>query len=119
MVPNTSELLPDPDSPVKAVSRRFGSSTLTSLRLFTRAPCTRIKSWRSAMCAAGDGAAVFLAFFVPLLIVPPSVGRRRLRALYRRGRLDLGPVEPWLRAPLHAVARAARAGPAGALSAPP
>ena len=37
IVPNTSELLPDPDTPVNAVSRRFGISTLTSLRLLTRA----------------------------------------------------------------------------------
>ena len=48
MVSNTSELLPEPDTPVNTVSRRFGISTLTSLRLFTRAPCTRIRSWLSA-----------------------------------------------------------------------
>src|SRR6188472_4404694 len=34
--------------PVNAVSRRFGISTLRSLRLLTRAPCTRIRSWLSA-----------------------------------------------------------------------
>src|SRR5215213_6512752 len=45
MVPNTSELLPEPETPVNTVSRRFGISTLRSLRLFTRAPCTRITSW--------------------------------------------------------------------------
>src|SRR5512134_2837050 len=50
MVPNTSELLPEPDTPVNTVSRRFGSSTLTSLRLLTRAPCTRMRSWLSASC---------------------------------------------------------------------
>src|SRR5438067_1200328 len=50
MVLNTSELLPEPETPVNTVSRRFGSSTLTSLRLFTRAPCTRIRSCRSATC---------------------------------------------------------------------
>src|SRR5436190_18619931 len=54
MVPNTSELLPEPETPVNTVSRRFGSSTLMSLRLFTRAPCTRIRSWRSAACNSGD-----------------------------------------------------------------
>src|ERR1700710_862857 len=59
MVPNTSELLPEPETPVNTVSRRFGSSTVTSLRLFTRAPCTRIRSWLSASCGA-------------LLIVSPS-----------------------------------------------
>src|SRR5215208_1310744 len=45
IVPNTSELLPDPETPVNTVSQRFGISTLTSLRLFTRAPCTLIRSW--------------------------------------------------------------------------
>src|SRR4051794_25662341 len=49
IVPNTSELLPEPETPVNTVSRRFGISTLTSLRLFTRAPCTRMRSWLSAM----------------------------------------------------------------------
>src|SRR6478735_8745330 len=48
MVPNTRELLPDPETPVNAVSRRFGISTSTSLRLLTRAPYTRIRSWLSA-----------------------------------------------------------------------
>src|SRR6478672_1368954 len=48
IVPNTSELLPDPDTPVKTVRRRFGSSMLTSLRLFSRAPWTLIRSWLSA-----------------------------------------------------------------------
>src|SRR4051812_15993001 len=51
MVPKTSELLPEPDTPVKTVSRRFGISRLTSLRLFTRAPVTRIRSWLSATCS--------------------------------------------------------------------
>src|SRR5690554_328806 len=48
MVPKTSELLPEPETPVKTVSRRFGSSTLTFFRLFTRAPCTRMLAWLSA-----------------------------------------------------------------------
>ncbi len=48
MVPNTRELLPDPDTPVNTVSRRLGSSRLTSFRLFSRAPCTRMTSWLSA-----------------------------------------------------------------------
>jgi len=52
-VPNTSELLPEPETPVNTVRRRFGSSTLTSLRLLTRAPCTRIRSWLSAAGSAG------------------------------------------------------------------
>jgi hypothetical protein len=48
IVAKTSELLPEPEMPVKTVSRRFGISTLTPLRLFSRAPCTRIRSWLSA-----------------------------------------------------------------------
>src|SRR6185295_11676282 len=50
MVPNTSDDLPDPETPVNTVSRRLGMSTLTSLRLFSRAPWTRIRSWLSAGC---------------------------------------------------------------------
>ena len=42
IVSNTSELLPEPETPVNTVSRRFGISTLTSLRLLTRAPRTSI-----------------------------------------------------------------------------
>lgn len=49
VVSNTSELLPEPDTPVKTVSRRLGSSTLTAFRLFSRAPWTRIRSWLSAL----------------------------------------------------------------------
>ena len=44
MVPKTSELLPEPDTPVNTVSSRFGISTLMSLRLLTLAPTTRITS---------------------------------------------------------------------------
>ena len=33
---------------MNTVSRRLAISTLTSLRLLTRAPCTRIRSWLSA-----------------------------------------------------------------------
>ncbi len=50
IVSNTSELLPEPDTPVNTVSRRFGSSIETSFRLFSRAPCTRIASCVSATC---------------------------------------------------------------------
>ena len=50
MVPNTSDDLPDPETPVNTVSRRLGISTLTSFRLFSRAPWTRIRSWLSAAC---------------------------------------------------------------------
>src|SRR5213080_1114613 len=71
MVPNTSELLPEPETPVNTVSRRFGSSTLTSLRLFTRAPCTRIRSWLSAACSPGDSVSVVVA----VVMVTPIAGR--------------------------------------------
>src|SRR5947208_12079434 len=70
MVPNTSELLPEPETPVNTVSRRFGSSMLMSLRLFTRAPCTRIRSWLSAACSAGGCVSVLVA----VLIVSPLLG---------------------------------------------
>src|SRR5262245_29794321 len=50
MVPNTSDDLPDPETPVNTVSRRLGMSTLTSFRLFSRAPRTRMRSWLSAEC---------------------------------------------------------------------
>ena len=53
IVSNTSELLPEPDTPVKTVSRRLGMSRETSRRLLTRAPCTRMTSWLSAACAMG------------------------------------------------------------------
>jgi hypothetical protein len=48
IVAKTSELFPEPETPVKTVSRRFGMATETSLRLFSRAPWTRMRSWRSA-----------------------------------------------------------------------
>ncbi len=71
IVPNTRELLPEPDTPVTTVSRRFGSSTLMSFRLFSRAPCTRIRSWLSA----GGLAAVYLtAFFTRAVIFFSSAG---------------------------------------------
>ena len=55
IVPNTSELLPEPLTPVNTVRRRLGSSTSTFLRLFSRAPCTRMRSWASAACVVGAG----------------------------------------------------------------
>ena len=90
IVPNTRELLPEPETPVNTVSQRFGISTLMSLRLFTRAPRTRINSWL-----------VVLA----LLIVSPSVRRRRLA---RSNQLPAGAVAVYLtaarRPPRHLVA---------------
>src|SRR4029077_4614037 len=67
MVAKTSELLPEPDTPVNTVRRRLGSSTLMSLRLFSRAPVTRIRSWVSA-----GGCAPVLAAL--LIVSPPSGG---------------------------------------------
>src|ERR1700687_932780 len=75
IVPNTSELLPEPETPVNTVNRRFGISTLTSLRLLTRAPCTRIRSWRSATCGAGDVVCVFLAMPSAELVDADQVAR--------------------------------------------
>src|ERR1700724_3591688 len=72
MVPNTSELLPEPETPVNTVSRRFGISTLMSLRLFTRAPCTRIRSWLSATCSAGDCVSVLVAMLIGGMAWPHS-----------------------------------------------
>src|SRR6185503_17590747 len=80
MVPNTSELLPEPEMPVNTVSRRFGSSTLTSLRLLTRAPCTRIRSWLSAVGSPDWAGAVF---FMPSRY--PRPGDRRFSIRDRSG----------------------------------
>src|SRR5690606_29849946 len=48
IVSNTSDDFPDPETPVKTEIRRFGISTETSFRLFSRAPRTLIMSWLSA-----------------------------------------------------------------------
>ena len=71
MVAKTSELLPEPETPVNTVSRRFGISTLMSLRLFSRAPCTRIRSWLSAACGAPDGASDLVAMLI-VRFSPPA-----------------------------------------------
>jgi hypothetical protein len=44
IVPNTSEDLPEPETPVNTVIARFGMSTETSRRLFSRAPRTSMWS---------------------------------------------------------------------------
>src|SRR5487761_1593255 len=76
IVPNTSELFPEPETPVNTVSRRFGISTLMSLRLFTRAPWPRIRSWLSATWSVGG----CRSDLVTMLIGAPSRGRARLSA---------------------------------------
>src|SRR5919112_1160155 len=51
IVSKTSELLPEPDTPVNTVSFRFGMSRSTFLRLFSRAPRTSMEpQWE----ASGD-----------------------------------------------------------------
>ena len=85
MVPNTSELLPDPEMPVKTVSRRFGISTLTSLRLLTRAPCTRIRSWVPVV-----GGVVGCRVFLFGVVGAGAVGRFAARTLVETGVRDEG-----------------------------
>ena len=70
---------------MNTVSRRFAISMLTSLRLLTRAPCTRIRSWLSAACCAGDCVSVLVA----PLIVSPSVRRAAFPVSVGVSRLDL------------------------------
>jgi hypothetical protein len=43
IVSKTSELLPDPETPVNTVSRRLGMSRSTPRRLFSRAPRTSME----------------------------------------------------------------------------
>src|SRR5918999_3621251 len=102
IVSNTSELLPEPETPVNTVSRRFGISMLTSLRLFTRAPCTRIRSWRSATRSAADCVSVFVAVLIvsPLLRAPsrsrlPSPGARSNQIRAPLVLLRFGPWSRW------------------------
>src|SRR3954447_17229625 len=46
MVSNASDDFPEPDRPVMTTSESRGSSTVTSLRLCSRAPATTMDSWR-------------------------------------------------------------------------
>ena len=73
--PCTSELLPEPATPVNTVSRRFGISTLTSLRLFSR------------------------ALHADQIVAVRNVQRRRLRVrsrghAHQKGPLVRGQIEP-------------------------
>src|SRR5580693_2300709 len=74
IVSNTNELLPEPDMPVKTVSRRFGISTLTSLRLFSRAPWTLIQSWLSATSLFADLLVAFVAALTGVLLAALLIG---------------------------------------------
>src|SRR4051812_44389391 len=58
---------------------------LTSLRLFTRAPCTRIKSWLSAPCSAGDCASVLVAM---LIASPSAASAQQVGDAFRWARED-------------------------------
>src|SRR5688572_24215974 len=55
IVSNTSELFPEPDTPVNTVSFRFGISRSTPLRLFSRAPVTRIAPQSGPSAWFGEG----------------------------------------------------------------
>src|SRR6185503_21228936 len=49
-----------------------GISTVMSLRLFTRAPCTRIMSWLSAACGAGGRLPFFAVVIASALLLDPD-----------------------------------------------
>ncbi len=49
IVPNTRDDFPDPETPVNTVRRLLGMVSEMSCRLFSRAPCTSMKSCVSAM----------------------------------------------------------------------
>src|SRR4051794_9615331 len=85
MVLNTKELFPDPETPVNTVSLRFGISTLTSLRLFSLAPCTRISSWLSATCDVDD-ACSFLAMLVDSPVLSTVAVENGQNHVYRMAR---------------------------------
>src|SRR5262245_33984908 len=92
MVLKTSDDLPEPETPVNTVSRRLGISTLTSLRLFSRALWHRISSWLSATGGPAFGeAAVGTRLSFPRRAalekdreLNPAVCERALE-LFRRG----------------------------------
>src|ERR1700712_3144767 len=102
IVPNTSELLPEPETPVNTVSRRFGISTLMSFKLLTRAPCTRIKSWLSAIWVGGVRLSVVVTLPVAVLIASvSSVERSRLSGTeVRVASLDLTSFAHYVRSSL-------------------
>ncbi|MFC6452592.1 hypothetical protein [Paenibacillus vulneris] len=43
IVSKTSDDLPEPDTPVKTVSFRFGTKSVTSFKLFSRAPFMKMQ----------------------------------------------------------------------------
>src|SRR5690606_17850984 len=93
MVPNTSELLPDPEPPVNTTRRRLGMSTSMCFRLFSRAPRTRMAAWLAAPCPAADRAPAPGA----VLVVPPSRAEApvpRVPVRHPRHRPDLASHQP-------------------------
>src|SRR6201996_5594260 len=77
MLPNSTADVPDPETPVNTVSRRLGIATLTSFRLFSRAPWTRIRSWLSAACWLEEAMFAFISSSIDGLLKDP---RRRVGA---------------------------------------
>src|SRR3954452_19739847 len=73
--------------PVNTVSRRFGISMLTSLRLFTRAPCTRMRSWLSAARSAPGCVSALSAMLIVLSICWTAAVAGRLVDRGRSGQL--------------------------------
>jgi hypothetical protein len=86
---------------VNTISRRFGILTLTSSRLFSRAPCTRIRSWLSAMCSAGDYVSVLVAMLIAPSAEALAIQTKRPRVGTPRTPADPHPPQwPCPRAPL-------------------
>ena len=81
IVSKTRELLPEPETPVNAVNRRLGISRLTFLRLFSRAPWTRIIPWPSVPPVAGCAAVAGASALIPSSCVLIRRARSRPPAL--------------------------------------
>src|SRR5690349_16511417 len=114
IVANTSELLPEPETPVNTVSRRFGISTLTSLRLLTRAPWTRIRSWASA----GRGAADCASVIVVMVLLAPSLRRPLSAPDGQPSRWRRSDDDPWSIRPAASSLPPGPAGPSAVLEDP-
>ncbi len=97
---------------MKTVSRRFGMSTLTSLRLFSRAPTTRIRSWLSATCVPDPA-----ALAVPPVVVSAASSSLRPCACAGHPARSCHVLPPWTGGPTprrDAAPPAVRQRPAGA-----
>src|SRR5688572_23172145 len=78
MVSNTTDDFPEPETPVKIVICRFGIRSVTSLRLFSRAPRISMNSVNWSPCAVRRSRSIF-----------GHRGAERLSCPLRRERLDL------------------------------